>query len=462
MTRFPVLRRRSLLLGAAASAALAACGGGSDGDDAAPTTWRMPAETEPQQAVMLASMDFDYKHGWSVLEAQATMIAALAQTTQVVYLINNAAERERMERALMAQSMPREGIDARVRFVTVDHAEMWVRDYGGTFLTNGQGKLRVIDFDFDGYGYNAFSGPYTNDAYNHDNDLAVRVAQALDAESLRSPLVCEGGNLHFNGKGTVIAVLGDGTEGVGLLGRNKGWTAAQIEAELKRLFGVTKVIFLKRNMPTDAHTVMQTPYEMPGGQWAYNVGVTHIDEMLAWVDEHTLLLPEVTEAELAAAVAAGDPVTQVAHDVLQEAHAILNAATDQDGQPLTIVRVPEPGPIVIQLTPDDEAWWMIEDMNQHPVHRLKGAERFENQEPVNYLLPASYMNFVVADGVVLVPRFYRPGRDTGLIEKDAAFAQIVQARYPGRRVVQVGVDAVLAGGGGMHCITQQIPRASLV
>ena len=53
-------------------------------------------------------------------------------------------------------------------------------------------------------------------------------------------------------------------------------------------------------------------------------------------------------------------------------------------------------------------------------------------------------------------------RDTGLIEKDAAFAQIVQARYPGRRVVQVGVDAVLAGGGGMHCITQQIPRASLV
>ena len=138
------------------------------------------------------------------------------------------------------------------------------------------------------------------------------------------------------------------------------------------------------------------------------------------------------------------------------------AATDQDGRPFTIVRVPEPGPIVIQLTPDDEAWWMIEDMNRHPTHRLKGAERFANQEPVNYLLPASYMNFVVADGVVLVPRFYRPGRDAELIAKDAAFAKIIQARYPGRRVVQIGVDAVLAGGGGMHCITQQIPRASLV
>lgn len=468
MSRFPVLRRRSLLLGAAASAALAACGGGgSDGPgEGAPgegaPVWRMPAETEPQRAVMLASMDFDYKHGWSTLEVQATMIAALAQTTQVVYLVNGAEDRERMEQALMAQSMAAEDIAGRVEFRVVQHAELWIRDYGGIFLTDGRGNVRVVDFDFDGYGYNAFSGPYTNDAYNYDNDLAVRVAQAFGAESLRSPLVCEGGNLHFNGRGTVIAVLGDGTEGVGLLGRNKGWSAAQIEAELKRVFGVTKVIFLKRNMPTDAHTVMQTPYEMPGGEWAYNVGVTHIDEMIAWVDERTLLLPEVTDAELAAAVAAGDPVTQIAHDVLQEAYAILSAATDQDGRPFTIVRVPEPGPIVIQLTPDDEAWWMIEDMNQHPVHRLKGAERFANEEPVNYLLPASYMNYVVADGVVLVPRFYRPGRDAGLIEKDAAFAKIIQAQYPGRRVVQIGVDAVLAGGGGMHCITQQIPRTSLV
>ena len=466
MSRHPVLRRRSLLLGAAASAALAACGGGGSGDDAAsdgtPATWRMPAETEPQQAVMLASMDFDYKHGWPVLEAQATMIAALAQTTPVVYLVNNAAERTAMEQALMAQSMPREDIDARVRFVTVDHAEMWVRDYGGTFLTNDQGQLRVVDFDFDGYGYNAFGSAYTQDAYNHDNDLAVRVAQALGAESLRSPLVCEGGNLHFNGKGTLIALLGDGTEGVGLLGRNKGWTAAQIEAELKRVFGVTKVIFLIHNLPTDAHTVMQTPYDMPGGRLAYNLGVTHIDEMLAWVDERTLLLPEITDAELAAAVAAGDPVTQRAHQVLQDAYAILSAATDQDGQPFTIVRVPEPDLIVVQLTPDDEAWWMLEDLNHHPTHRLRGAEHFANKEPVDYLLPASYMNFVVADGVVLVPRFYKPGRDARLMQKDSAFAQIIQAHYPGRRVVQINPDALLAGGGGMHCITQQIPRTSAV
>ena len=457
MHRIPVLRRRTLLLGAAASAALAACGGGNDGDAPA-TAWRVPAETEPQQAVMLASIGYDYKAGWSILEAQAAMIAALAPTVPVVYLVNTAEEREAMRLALGAAQMPNSQIAERVRFMAVEHAEMWVRDYGGIFQTTGRGDLRVVDFDFDGYGYNAFSGPDTNATYHQDNDLAVRVGAALGVECVRSPLVCEGGNLHFNGRGTVIAVLGDGTEGVALLGRNPGWTAAQIEAELKRVFGVTKVIFLPRNMPTDAHTVMQTPYQMPDDVWAYNVGVTHIDEMLAWVDERTLLLPEVTDAELAAAVAAGDPVTQIAYEVLQEAYAILSTATDQDGRPFTIVRVPEPGPIVVELTPDDNAWWMIADMNQHPVHPLKGEERFANEEPVSYLLPASYMNFVVSDGVVLVPRFHQPGRDPALQDKDAAFAQTIAARYPGRRVVPIAPDALLAGGGGMHCITQQIPQ----
>ncbi|GAD23275.1 agmatine/peptidylarginine deiminase [Acidovorax sp. MR-S7] len=456
MPRLPTLRRRSLLLGAAASAALSACGGGSDDD--ASTHWRVPAEIEPQQAVMLASIAYDYKEGWPILETQAAMIAALAPTVPVLYLVNNDAEREAMRLALGAAQMSGAQIAARVRFATVEHAEMWVRDYGGVCMTNARGKLQVVDFGFDGYGYNAFSGPDTNNTYDKDNDLAVRVAALLGVPSVRSPLVCEGGNLHFNGRGTVVAVLGDGTEGVGLLGRNKGWSAAQIEAELKRVFGVTKVIFIKRNMPSDAHTVMQTPYLMPDGEWAYNVGVTHIDEMIAWVDERTLLLPEVTPAELAAAVAAGDTVTQIAHDVLQEAYATLSAATDQDGRPFTIVRVPEPGPIVIQITPEDNAWWMIADMNQHPTHKLKGEERFANEEPVNYLLPASYMNYVVADGVVLVPRFYQHGRDLTLKDKDAAFAQIIAARYPGRRVVQIAPDALLAGGGGMHCVTQQIPQ----
>ncbi len=457
----PSLRRRSLLRGAFAglgSLALAGCGG-SD-----PPRWRMPAETEPQRAVMLASLGYDYIEGWSTLAAQARMVAELLEDVPVVYLVNTTAqdnpqdnEALHLTQALLALGVPQSRIAQRLQVLRVDHAEFWVRDYGGTFLADGTGGLKVVDFDFDGYGYNAFAGPGTREVYDYDNDLAVGVAQAMALESVRSPIVCEGGNLHFNGRGTVLAVAGrSDLPGVGLLGRNPGRTQAQIEAEILRVFDQKKMIWLPRNMPTDAHTVMQTPYEI-NGELVYNVGVTHIDEMVAWVDERTLLLPEITAAERAAADAAGDPVPRIAHEVLAEAHAILAAASDQDGRPLQIVRVPEPGSIIVDIGPDDAAWQMIADMDQHPVHRLRGAGRFEAGEPVKYLLPASYMNFVVTNGLVLVPRFHKPGRDPSLQAKDQAFRDIIAQRYPGRRVVQLDVDAILAGGGGMHCITQQIP-----
>lgn len=456
-------RRRSLLLGAFSSLgslALGGCGGG--GDDA--PRWRMPAETEPQRAVMLASLGYDYIEGWSTLQVQARMVAELLQEVRVVYLVNTTAQDDPQDndvktftQALLELGVAQSLIAARLQYLRVPHAEFWVRDYGGTFLSDGQGGLQVVDFDFDGYGYNAFAGPETREVYDFDNDLAVRVADAMGLRSRRSPIVCEGGNLHFNGRGTVLAVAGRSDQpGVALLGRNPGRTQAELEREILHVLEQRKMIWLPRNMPTDAHTVMQTPYDI-GGEPVYNVGVTHIDEMVAWVDERTLLLPEITAAEVAAADAAGDPVPRMACDVLNEAHAILSAATDQDGRPFNIVRVPEPGSIIVEIGPDDAAYGMIADMDQHPVHRLRGAERFEAGEPVKYLLPASYMNFLVTNGLVLVPKFYKPGRDTSLIGKDEAFRQIIAASYPGRRVVQLDVDAVLAGGGGMHCISQQIP-----
>lgn len=465
----PSRHRRSLLLGALGSLALAGCGGGSgdndgDSDDGNTPTWRMPAETETQRAVMLASLGYDYIEGWSTLAAQARMVAELLQDVPVVYLVNTTAQDNPLDndvktftQALLDLGVPQSRIAQRLQYLRVDHAEFWVRDYGGTFLADGKGRLQVVDFDFDGYGYNAFTGPGTSEVYKYDNDLAVRVAAAMGLDAVRSPIVCEGGNLHFNGHGTVLAVAGRSDQaGVALLGRNPGRTQAQIEAEILRVFGLKKMIWLPRNMPTDAHTVMQTPYEI-NGELVYNVGVTHIDEMVAWVDERTLLLPEVTDADLAAATAAGDPVAAIARSVLDEAYAILSAATDQDGRPLQIVRVPEPGSIIVEIGPDDMAWSMIADMDEHPVHRLRGAERFAAGEPVKYLLPASYMNFVVTNGLVLVPRFYKPGRDPSLQAKDQAFRNIIAQRYPGRRVVQLDIDAILAGGGGMHCITQQIP-----
>ena len=65
--------------------------------------------------------------------------------------------------------------------------------------------------------------------------------------------------------------------------------------------------------------------------------------------------------------------------------------------------------------------------------------------------PASYMNFVIANEVVIVPVFGTQHDEGGL----AAIAEL----FPGRAVIGLMADAVLAGGGGFHCSSQQMPSA---
>jgi agmatine deiminase len=65
--------------------------------------------------------------------------------------------------------------------------------------------------------------------------------------------------------------------------------------------------------------------------------------------------------------------------------------------------------------------------------------------------PASYMNFVIANNVVIVPVFGSQHDDDGV----AAIAEL----FPGRAVIGLMADAVLAGGGGFHCSSQQMPSA---
>jgi len=63
--------------------------------------------------------------------------------------------------------------------------------------------------------------------------------------------------------------------------------------------------------------------------------------------------------------------------------------------------------------------------------------------------PASYMNFVVTTHAVIVPVFGSPHDDDGV----AAIA----ALFPGRETIGLMADAVLKGGGGFHCSSQQLP-----
>lgn len=64
---------------------------------------------------------------------------------------------------------------------------------------------------------------------------------------------------------------------------------------------------------------------------------------------------------------------------------------------------------------------------------------------------ADYINFYVCNGAVIAPEF-------GDLRTDAAARRELQRAFPGRDVVQVNIDGIAAGGGGIHCTTQQEPK----
>jgi len=129
----------------------------------------------------------------------------------------------------------------------------------------------------------------------------------------------------------------------------------------------------------------------------------HIDDLTRFVDPTTV----VTVLE--------DNPRDENYDRLRANHARLQRMTDQDGRPLRIATLPMPAPVY-----------------------------YEEQR-----LPASYANFYIGNGVVLVPIFDDP--------HDAAALQTLGAFFPGRRVIGIDARAMVWGLGAFHCVTQQQP-----
>ncbi len=63
---------------------------------------------------------------------------------------------------------------------------------------------------------------------------------------------------------------------------------------------------------------------------------------------------------------------------------------------------------------------------------------------------AGYINFYVVNGAVIAPEF-------GDASADGKCKELLTRLFPKRRIVQLNIDAIAAGGGGIHCATQQEP-----
>ena len=69
-------------------------------------------------------------------------------------------------------------------------------------------------------------------------------------------------------------------------------------------------------------------------------------------------------------------------------------------------------------------------------------------------LPATYANFVIINGAVIVPTYQQPDRDA------AALSAIGQA-FPGYDVIGINACTVIRQHGSLHCLTMQLPKGSL-
>ncbi|MGA8153959.1 MAG: agmatine deiminase family protein [Terriglobales bacterium] len=130
----------------------------------------------------------------------------------------------------------------------------------------------------------------------------------------------------------------------------------------------------------------------------------HVDDITRFVAPDTV----VTAVE-------SDP-EDANYEPLRENIRRLRAATDQDGKQLAIVELPMPAPVV-----------------------------FEGRR-----LPASYGNFYIANGLVLVPVFNDPN--------DRIALDVLADLFPDREVVGIYSGDLIWGFGAMHCMTQQQPQ----
>ncbi|TCI98843.1 agmatine deiminase family protein [Aeromicrobium sp. IC_218] len=198
-------------------------------------TWTMPAETAPHSCTWMAWPSSGYTLG----ETDADADEARRTWASVAHAIS-AFEPVRMVVDPSAVGVARDHLGANVELLEAPLDDAWMRDIGPTFVVDGD-RLGAVDWTFNGWGGQAWA------SWEHDAQVAGRVAEWAGATLVPSDLVNEGGGIHVDGAGTVLV-----TTTVQLdVGRNPDLTAADVEAELRRTLGVRDVVWLPRGLTRD-------------------------------------------------------------------------------------------------------------------------------------------------------------------------------------------------------------------
>jgi agmatine deiminase len=351
--------------------------------------FRMPGEFEPHSGCWMIwpERPDNWRLGAKPAQQAFAEVAAAIAVSEPVTMAVSDAQFDHCRSLLPAS----------VRVVELSSDDAWIRDTGPTFLVDGDGGRRGVDWRFNAWG-GLEGGLYF--PWDRDDRVARKVLEVEAAGRYRAPIVLEGGAIHVDGEGTVLV-----TEEC-LLNRNRNpeLSRERIEAALHEYLGTRKAVWLGRGVhedETDGHVDNLACFARPGVV------------LLTWTEDES------------------DPQ----HEISADALARLEAATDARGRSLEVVRLPSPGPL------------------ETSAEEARGVDAIAGTRPrrAGSRLAASYVNFYLGNGRVVFPLLDERSDDEA--------AEILIGCFPEREVIGVPAREILLGGGNVHCITQQVPLA---
>ncbi|MHA7879747.1 MAG: agmatine deiminase [Saccharospirillum sp.] len=289
-------------------------------------------------------------------------------------------------------------LSANIRVVEIANNDAWVRDTGPTFVTNKAGQIRANDWEFNAWG-GLTGGLYQ--PWNRDDQVAQKICNLERIERYRTEgFVLEGGAIHVDGEGTLLTTK----ECLLNANRNPHLSRTEIEQRLRDHLSIDQILWLPDgiyNDETNGHIDNMACFIEPG----------HV--LLAWTDDES------------------DPQHQRSKAALH----YLEAHRDAKGRTLRVTKMPLPQPLTQTEEEVDGIDWAAKAWPRRAGERMA----------------ASYVNFLVVNGGIILPAFGDA--------RDEQAANVLADLCPRHEVVTVPSREILLGGGNIHCITQQQPRA---
>ena len=354
--------------------------------------FRMPAEYEPHRGCVMIwpVRPGSWLYGGRDAQPAFAQAARAIAESETVWMLAGPADAGAVQAEFAG--------DENIHVLTIETDDAWARDVGPTCVVDDHGTVRGVDWQFNAWG-GTVDGLYAH--WEKDIAAARAICAALGMDCYDAQhFVLEGGSIHSDGEGTILA-----TEACLLSrGRNPELSRAEIEQELKNYLGAQKIVWLPRGIYNDETN-------------------EHVDNVCAYVGPAEVVLAW-TEDE-------NDPQYALSRASLDA----LEAATDAKGRHFTVHKLPIPAkPICVT------------------EEELQGYafEEGEDTREAGERLAASYVNFYISNGGIILPQFGD--------ENDAEAVRILGGLFPGRRVYPIPARSILVGGGNIHCVTQQIPR----